>query len=103
MTTNANDSSSREQRVNEAIAAYLQAADAGRAPDRTAFLARHADLAAELQAFFADRERFQRLARPLGGDAPTLAPDQVPATGSLGTVRYFGDYELLEEIARGGM
>jgi WD40 repeat protein len=106
----------REQRVNEVIAAYLEAADAGQAPDRQDFLAAHADLAAELEAFFADREQFQRLAAPLGpgaslrqqsrsgavAEAQTLAPGTA-ANPSLGAVRSFGDYELMEEIARGGM
>jgi serine/threonine protein kinase len=116
MATNHSASSSREERVNAAIAAYLEAADAGRPPDRREFLARHPDIAAELEAFFADRDRFQRLAAPLppaaptvnpvdaGAEAATLAPARgEPAATELGTVRYFGDYELLEEIARGGM
>ncbi len=103
MTSNAGDSAARERRVDEAIAAYLQAADAGRPPDRAEFLARHADVAAELEAFFADRDRFRRQAAPLGGDAPTVAPGEPAPLAPLGTVRYFGDYELLEEIARGGM
>jgi WD40 repeat protein len=108
MTSSSSDSSLRDERVNEVIAAYLEAVDAGRPPDRAELLARHPDLAAELSAFFADQDRFRRLAEPLGpgrrsGDPPTLAPDQTLAAGPGTRVRYFGDYELLEEVARGGM
>ena len=52
---------SREQRVDEVIAAYLQAEAAGRSPDRAEIVARHPDLAADLQSFFADHDRFRRL------------------------------------------
>jgi WD40 repeat protein len=116
MVFDTNDSSTRERRVNEALAAYLEAADAGQPPDRQEFLARYPDLAAELEAFFANRAQFQRLAAPLGpaasppqvnhGDAAAEAPTLAPGAAtdpSPGTVRYFGDYELLAEIARGGM
>jgi WD40 repeat protein/tRNA A-37 threonylcarbamoyl transferase component Bud32 len=102
-------SPSRDERVNAAIAAYLEAAEAGPAPDPEAFLARHSDLAAELRAFFADREQFTQAARQLDGppaavECPTLPADSAgSADPPLGTGRYFGDYELLEEIARGGM
>jgi outer membrane protein assembly factor BamB len=108
MSADPSESSRREQRVNEAIAAYLQAVDAGRLPQRAEFLAQHADVARELEAFFADRDRFRQAARPLGADASTVAPGEPSGvsrrvTAAAATVRYFGDYELLEEIARGGM
>ncbi len=114
MSTEPDDSVAREQRLDEVIAAYLQAAEAGQAPDRQQLLARHLDLAAELAAFFADQDQFDRLAAPLramrprtrrpGGQAGEAPPSSLPAEVTPGTrVGYFGDYELLGEIARGGM
>ena len=73
-------------------------------PDREALLARHPDLADRLRAFFADYDRLDRQAGELRlSDDPdrTLGGAELP--GELPRVRYFGDYELLEEIARGGM
>jgi WD40 repeat protein/tRNA A-37 threonylcarbamoyl transferase component Bud32 len=109
MTDENSKSTEREQRVNGIIAAYLEAERNGQAPDPRAILEQHPDLAAELQSFFADKERFNRLAEPIPptrlpvtAEAPTLGPTGPPPTSGT-TVRYFGDYELLEEIARGGM
>jgi WD40 repeat protein len=96
-------------RLHIVLASYLKQVEAGQEPDRAAFLAAHPDLAAEIRAFLDDRARFARAATPLAPppadpDGATLAPDSHPGTTpSLGTVRHFGDYELLEEIARGGM
>src|SRR5271166_4607613 len=91
-------------RVDAIIAAYIEAVEAGQAPDREELLARHPDLAAELAAFFADHDEVKHLAEPLRADAEpqTMPPSEtVHAPGTV--LRYFGDYELLEEIARGGM
>jgi hypothetical protein len=82
-----------QQRLHEAVASYLQALDAGAAPDQAAWLERYPEVADDLRAFFADQERLHHLAEPLRGLAPS---EDTPA-------RSFGDYELLEEIARGGM
>ena len=120
--SNANSgSSSRQDRLNRIIVEYLEAVESEIAPDRQEMLGRHSDLAAELQAFFADHDKMKKLAGPTAdtvtlppsraevSDAATLPPsdaqaisaDTVPLAGT--KVRYFGDYELLEEIARGGM
>jgi WD40 repeat protein/serine/threonine protein kinase len=110
MSDPASDTPSRESRVHEAIVAYLAAVEAGRTPDREELLSRHSDVADDLRAFFADYDRMQALAEPLRhalpphpADEATLGPDTTLSSPSLGTVRYFGDYELLEELARGGM
>src|SRR5438445_607262 len=56
----------------------------------------------ELAAFFADQDAFDRRVAPLrecvGSNPATLGLNPFPAPGAR-----LGDYELLEEIARGGM
>src|SRR5262249_16201740 len=95
-----------DRHVDEVLAAYLEAARAGRAPDRRELLAHHPEIGSELQSFFADHDLVRDLAEPLrldaagrtpspGGDTAVIPPDSLP--------RRFGDYELLEEIARAGM
>jgi len=104
---------SRDRRINEVIAAYLEARRTGAPANRQEWLGRHPDLADELQSFFADQDNFERLAGPPGppealaaqavAEAATLAPGPTEGFAPGVRVRYFGDYELLEEIARGGM
>jgi hypothetical protein len=57
--------SDRQQRLERAVADYLEAADAGRDPDPAAWLARYSDLQPELGQFLADQARLDRLVGPL--------------------------------------
>ena len=80
MSDETNEPSIREQRVNAAIAAYLEAMDAGKAPDPQEFIAAHSDIAADLEGFFANRDDFERMAEPLrpaGAAAPKAQADDV--------------------------
>jgi serine/threonine-protein kinase len=105
--------SEREQRWQAVLVAYLEAAEAGGAPGREELLARHPEFAAELAEFLANRDRLDRFGDPLRPiieaaslatvDSPRQRPGETMVSASLGTIRYFGDYELLEEIGRGGM
>jgi WD40 repeat protein len=86
------------------IAAYMQQVEAGAVPDREALLAQHPDLAERLRAFFGDYDRLDRQAADLRLSAdPNRTTDATAPAAELPRVRYFGDYELLEVIARGGM
>jgi hypothetical protein len=90
--------------LDAVIAAYVQQVEAGAVPDREALLARHPDLAERLRAYFADCDRLDRQAGDLrlAQDSNRTA-DGEEQPGGRPHVRYFGDYELLEVVARGGM
>jgi hypothetical protein len=83
-----------DDRLDEAVTAYLEAVEAGDAPAHAEWLARYPDLADGLATYFADTDRVHSWTEPLRDavHGPVL-PD---------TTR-FGDYELLREIGRGGM
>ena len=84
--------------LDAVIAAYVQQVEAGAVPDREALLAQHPELADGLRDFFADYDRLDRQAGEL--HLPGAATEPSAARPH---VRYFGEYELLEVVARGGM
>src|SRR5262245_38522465 len=85
--------------LDDVLAEYIAREEAGRPADRQALLASYPHHAAELREFFANRDQMQRLAAPIRDPES----DSLRCSQLLGKVRYFGDYELLEEIAAGGM
>jgi serine/threonine-protein kinase len=92
MTVDPTTSFDRDALLDDVVTAYLKEACSGKAPDPAAWQARYPDLATELAEFFADRAALERVAGPLCSVAGAAAPSTV-----------VGDYELLEEIGRGGM
>ncbi|MBI1917751.1 MAG: hypothetical protein HYS12_23905, partial [Planctomycetes bacterium] len=92
-----------EDVLGEVLAAYLEAVDAGWAPRREAFLMRYPALRAELEVFFAAQDQVQTFSASVRGDRPATGGEQTLAEAPGEDTRSFGDYELLEEIARGGM
>src|SRR5262249_23486130 len=84
------------------LAADLQAAAAGQAPDRAEVLARHPDLADALGEFFGDLDHAERLFAPLRLPEETPSCSRQSPGGELAG-KVVGDYELLNEIATGGM
>ena len=98
MRTSGEATGSHHDPLDAVIAAYLQQIEAGAVPDREALLTRHPELADGLREFFADFDRLDRQAGEL--HLPGIATEP---SSDRPHVRYFGEHELLEVIARGGM
>ncbi len=100
-----NDATEAFDSLDRVIAEYLQAVEAGQVPNRQDLFDRRPELTERLRAFFADFDRVDRHAAPLrlGGDGNGDGSSSSLSSRGLPTVRYFGDYELLDEIDRGGM
>lgn len=94
--------------VDAILADYFQRLDRGELIDREQFLAAHPSHAAELRSYFEAEAGL--LARAWRVPEPTLALSDRQgdaASGLQGSqanfIPYFGDYELINELARGGM
>src|SRR5262245_44801369 len=83
----------RDARVNAALAEYLAAA--GQAFDRSAWLARHSDVAADLAEFLDDQALFAGAASPLV--ALTPGPQTTPPAADAHTHTFNGDGTLAVE------
>jgi len=90
-------STDREERVDAAIAEWLEAAEQGQAPDTCEFLSKYPDLADDLRKFLADQEHFARAASQLAPETLRNSPSDIAAGTRL------GDFLLISEIGRGGM
>src|SRR4051794_11044208 len=95
----------REQQLDEIVTAYLEALELGLAPDRSGWLSRYPELAAELHEFFAEQDRLERLACPLRQALrAAVPPDGRPAGEGEGPpLGLLGDFRIVREVGRGGM
>jgi serine/threonine-protein kinase len=112
MLTENSPSCESDPLLDEIVTSYLRSVGAGDTPDRQGLLIRYPELATELSEFFADQDRLERLAAPLRLVAQAARMDtppeaERPTTGPVGETAgaalTFDDYEVLEEIAKGGM
>jgi serine/threonine protein kinase len=87
-----------DPRIVEALDEYLAALEAGQKPDREAFLARHAEIAAALAHCLEGMDALHQSSSAQPRSAPGGA---APADWQPGTV--LGDFRILREIGRGGM
>jgi tetratricopeptide (TPR) repeat protein len=86
--------------LDEVLAAYLDAAAQGQAPQRDELLASHPDLAPQLREFFTNRDQVDQLAATLR-DLPWLRP--YPRETGHFPRPVLSDYEILDQLGQGGM
>ncbi len=108
MPNSIDENEEREQQLDAVIAAYYRAIEAGECVDQKDFIAQHPGVERDLREFFADLRMFQDSNNRDSGD-PALEPTITTGTAqrksfAAGTdIRYFGAYEILEELGVGGM
>lgn len=122
MSTDKSTDWSRQEQLKKIIAEYLEAETTRKDLNRENLVQQHPDFTKELKAFFVDSVKQHQSAKPIVTEStmPTRPTNDVASATTLPPTKtvkktddeapppatkncYFGDYELLEEIARGGM
>lgn len=88
--------------LDEILRQYMVRIDRGEQVDRDEFIAQHPEVSEELREYFADADALEKMTFPLDGMDTLPHQGQQSIKSNRGS-RDFGDYELLEEVARGGM
>src|SRR4051794_40325219 len=99
-------SAGRPSRLDQAIGEYYRQRDQRGSVDRTQFLGLYPDLAAELASFLETIDAVERAAgRAAAADTSDagVTADEGRRDRAAAAPARLGDYELLEEIGRGGM
>jgi eukaryotic-like serine/threonine-protein kinase len=86
----------RDDELDEVLAVLMENVERGQHVDPSEWQRRYPQFAAQIDEFFAEGERLETVLKALSGP-PTL-PARVPECGAR-----FGDYEIIGELARGGM
>ena len=95
----------RDRRLVDLLGGLSEVRRAGREPDVEAVARLHPDLAEELRELWAAATVADELARfpNLSGETGEWSSPNSGRSGSENGGRLFGNYELLEELGRGGM
>src|SRR5262249_57284747 len=95
------DVAGRDERLARVLEELSRRKQRGEAPDLDALARQHPDLIDEIRQLLAVAQFADALGR---AEANTSPYGQAPPAGSAATLpRAFGDYELLEELRRGGL
>ena len=93
----------RDAQIAEILEQLLAQVEAGASPDLEAIIRKHPEFADELRELWATIQIAEHLAKSsLSLDTPTLVPGASSLAGDCARLE-FSDYELLEELGRGGM
>jgi serine/threonine-protein kinase len=94
----------RDEHLAQILADVSEQQRCGQKPDLDALSRQHPDLADELRQLLAIAQIADEISRSQDGAAVTISqPTRIQPQIPSGTPRTFGDFELVEEIGRGGM